>query len=386
MKRIFFLLILFLITAACSQSERTILSVKDLTLKNTDVQAKQDFPANPKITLSAIGDILIHTPVYRDAQTSGGYDFTPMFKNVAPYLKNTTISIANQETMIGGTDFGLSGYPAFNSPREVGTALKTSGIDVVSIANNHTLDRGEKAIEQAISHWNAIDMTYTGAFKSQPDQNDLRVIRTSVGIDVAFLSYTYGTNGIPVPENKDYLVNLIDEQAIRSEVKQANQVADAVVVSMHFGEEYQRIPNDYQKKLAQLISDAGAHVILGHHPHVLQPIEMLQGKNGNETLVIYSLGNFLSAQEETYRRIGGILQVELEKDRKDGSVSINQPAFIPTIVDYTPFANHHAGTDFKVVPMHSSLQEEVIPEQKKVFEDIKHHMSQWLPELRFPSL
>ncbi|MFG6113876.1 CapA family protein [Halobacillus sp. MO56] len=385
MKRIFFLLILFLITAACSQPERTILSVKDLALKNSDVQAKQDFPSNPKITLSAIGDILIHTPVYRDAQSAGGYNFTPMFKDVAPYLTNTTLSIANQETMIGGTDFGLSGYPAFNSPKEVGDALKANGIDIVSIANNHTLDRGEKAIKQAVSHWNAIDMAYTGAFKSQADQNDLRVIPTSEGIDVAFLSYTYGTNGIPVPKNKDYLVNLIDKQTIKSEVKQANQAADAVVVSMHFGDEYQRMPNNYQKELAQMISDAGAHVILGHHPHVLQPIEMLDGKNGNETLVIYSLGNFLSAQEETYRRIGGILQVEIEKDRQDGSIYVNQPAFIPTIVDYTPFANHHAGTDFKIVPMHTSIQEEVIPEQKKVYEDIKNHMSQWLPELRFPS-
>ncbi|WP_028784276.1 CapA family protein [Thalassobacillus devorans] len=385
MNRLFFLILLFLLTAACSQSDPAAFSAKDLTTKNSAVQAKQDFPANPKITLSAIGDILIHSPIYHDAQTTDGYNFVPMFKNVAPYLKNTTLSIANQETMIGGTGFGLSGYPAFNSPKEVGDALKASGIDIVSIANNHTLDRGGKAIQQAISHWNAIDVLYTGAFKSEEDKEKLRVIRTAEGIDVAFLSYTYGTNGIPVPENKDYLVNLINEQTIKTEVKQANQAADAVVVSMHFGEEYQRMPNDYQKELAQMISDAGAHVILGHHPHVLQPMEKLQGKKGNQTLVIYSLGNFLSAQEETYRRIGGILQVELEKDRLDGSISVNNPAFIPTIVDYTPFANQHAGTDFKILPMHTSLQEEVIPEQKKVFEDIKNHMSQWLPELRFPS-
>ncbi|MFG6119676.1 CapA family protein [Thalassobacillus sp. B23F22_16] len=383
MKKVFLLVMLSFVMGACAQSPDKQFFANDLTAKQSDDPTKQEYPVNPKITLAAIGDILIHAPVYRDAQTADGYDFTPMFENTAPYLEEATIAIANQETMIGGADFGLSGYPAFNSPTEVGDALKESGIDVVSIANNHTLDRGEQAINNSLSHWESIDMIYTGAYKSQKDQKKLRVIQTEEGIDVAFLSYTYGTNGIPLPSGKNYLVNLIDEQKIKSDITRANKQADAVVVSVHFGSEYERMPNRDQKELAQVMADAGAHVILGHHPHVLQPIEMLEGKKGNDTLVIYSLGNFISAQEEIHRRIGGILQVEIELDRHDDSIALNKPSFVPTIVDYEPFTDGQAGTDFQVIPMHETKRV-LIPDQEETYKEIKDHMSQWLPELDLP--
>ncbi|MDY0406917.1 CapA family protein [Virgibacillus sp. 179-BFC.A HS] len=161
------------------------------------------------ITLVAIGDILIHDRVYVDAQSENGYDFKPFLKQVHPYLQKADIMIASQETMIGVTEIGLSSYPSFNSPYEVGDALKDAGVDIVSIANNHTLDRGETAIQNAISHWDKIQMPYVGAFKNSQDQRKLRIIHTDAGISVVFLSYTYGTNGIPVRDGKGYLVNLI---------------------------------------------------------------------------------------------------------------------------------------------------------------------------------
>src|SRR5690606_20321550 len=231
---------------------------------------------------------LIHNSVYNDAKVNQGYDFKPMLERVKPFLSDATISIANQETMIGGVELGLSSYPTFNSPTEVGDALKWAGIDVVSLANNHTLDRGEEAIQRAIKHWETIDMMYTGSYKDSQDRDQLRIYETEEGISVAFLSYTYGTNGIPVPVGRDYLVNLIDQELMAQDIQNAKEKADVVILSLHIGNEYERMPNQLQKDLVQFVADQGAYVVLGHHPHVLQPIDWVTGENGNRTLVVYS--------------------------------------------------------------------------------------------------
>src|SRR5699024_2704603 len=161
---------------------------------------------------------------------------------ISDYLKDPTLTMANQETVIGGEELGLSGYPRFNSPVEISDHIRELGVDVVTTANNHTLDKGEKAIKNAIQHYEDIGMVYTGSFKSKEDKENIRVIETEEGISVAFLSYTYGTNGIPVPDGKEYLVNLIDREQIKEEVEQAEQVADVTILSYHFGNEYERMP------------------------------------------------------------------------------------------------------------------------------------------------
>ncbi|QAS53149.1 CapA family protein [Halobacillus litoralis] len=372
---------LLVITGCTSQQEtdrtgRTHGNSERHTIKKAEPSYKKS------ITISAIGDLLIHKPVYEEAKTESGYSFTSMFENVKEYTEETTIAVANQETMIGGEEIKLSGYPFFNSPYEMGDALKDIGIDIVSLANNHTLDRGETAIRNAISYWKEISMIYMGAYENKKDQETIRVIETEAGISVAFLSYTYGTNGIPVPEGKDYLVNIIDLDMIRKNIKKAKGKADAVVVSIHFGKEYERMPNQSQKMLAQMMVNVGADVILGHHPHVLQPIEKLKGENGHEGLVIYSLGNFISAQEDTYRRIGGIFQFEVVLEDDKDEVNIEKPVFIPTVVDYDPLDNNEAGTNFKVIPM-SKAENDVIPELETLHKEIKQHMAKWLPELEF---
>ncbi|MBM7551955.1 CapA family protein [Thalassobacillus pellis] len=380
-KTLCFIFLLFL--SACMGQEESTRKGADHASSDRKVTEKET-PPPKSITIAAVGDLLIHRPVFEDAKTSSGYNFTPIFTPVKKYLKETTLTVANQETMIGGKELGLSSYPTFNSPYEVGDALKNIGVDVVSIANNHTLDQGEQGIKNAISHWKAISMVYTGAYLNEQDQKNIRVVQTEAGIDVAFLSYTYGTNGIPVPDGKAYLVNLIDKAAIEADIKKAEKLSDAIVVNVHFGDEYERYPNQSQKQTAQMMADAGADVILGHHPHVLQPIERLEGKNGNDALVIYSLGNFLSAQENIYRRIGGILQLEMEKAPKQDKreIIIKNPVFIPTVVDYELNANNIAGRDFRVLPM-SKADESVMPDVKSIHNDIRKHMSQWLPELTF---
>lgn len=343
---------------------------------------KQAFPVKTikEITISSIGDILIHQPVYTDAWTGNKYNFQPMFEKVNTYLSAATITTANQESMIGGTDIGLSSYPQFNSPIEVGDALKGAGVDAIIMANNHTLDRGEAAIQNAIRYWEKNDMTYVGAYKDVEDQKEIRIIETEEEISVALLAYTYGTNGIPTPTNKEYLVNLIDREKIAEEIARAKQEADVIVLNLHFGIEYERLPNEDQKELVQFAADQGVHAIIGHHPHVLQPATWVEGKEGNKTLVVYSLGNFLSNQQEHYQRIGGIFDFTVKKTTYGSheKVELHSPTFLPTYVKFSP-----NWSDYQVVPMYQ-LTDDDLRGAGQHYEEIKAHMSQWLPKLEFP--
>ncbi|WP_040954262.1 CapA family protein [Virgibacillus sp. SK37] len=370
-----FLLILFL--AGCQGSN---LDVQGENHKRKDTNLVEKEKMNKQITLSAVGDILIHDRVYDDARVKDTFNFTPMLDLVDSYLKASSVTFANQETMIGGEEIGLSGYPRFNSPYEIGDALKKAGVDVVSLANNHTLDHGEEAIHNAINYWKELDIMYTGAYKNKADQEKLRIFKTDEDITLAFLAYTYGTNGITEPKNKDYLVNQIDKKQIAGELTKAEKQADVVVLSLHFGDEYERLPNEKQRNLAQFAADQGADIILGHHPHVLQPVEWVNGKDGNKSFVIYSLGNFLSGQDEFYRRIGGVLTLTLTKVENKGEhaeVEISNPQFLPTFVTFTN------ESDYKVVPMYL-LKEADLPNAKKHYNEIKDHMRLWMEELHFP--
>lgn len=332
----------------------------------------KDFESSATIT--AVGDILIHSLVYNSAKTSNGYDFKPMFSEVKPMLETADITVANQETMIGGEKIGLSTYPSFNSPFEVGDALKDSGVDIVTIANNHTIDRGEIAIQNAISHYNKIGLQYTGAYKSPEDQTVIRTIKKN-GITFSFLAYTYGTNGIPVPKDKPYLVNLIDLKRIQNDIKLAKEKSDVVVVSLHFGNEYQRMPSDEQKHIAQTVINQGADIILGHHPHVLQPMEWIEAKDGRKGFVVYSLGNFLSSQKSIYREIGGILTLTVNKEIENGNtkIEVENPTFQSTYVS----RSHR----FKIVPLDKASQFG-LTNAPSMLNDINQHMYKLLPETK----
>src|SRR5690625_1207319 len=206
------LVCIFIGLVGCTTSEDEMET--DNSERIDEAEQKEQREAKQEITLSAVGDILIHDRVYDDAKVRDGYDFYPMLEAVEPYLNDATVTFANQETMIGGEELGLSSYPAFNSPSEVGDVLKEVGVDIVSVANNHTLDRGEEVIQSALQHWDTLDILYVGAYQDETDKNSMRTIETDAGISLGFLAYTYGTNGIPIPEGKDYLVNMIDQERI----------------------------------------------------------------------------------------------------------------------------------------------------------------------------
>lgn len=287
------------------------------------------------ISIGMIGDILLHNPLY----TYDNYDFA--FAGVRDKLMGIDFLLANQESMPGGVELGLSGYPSFNSPKHIIRDLKANGVDMVSIANNHTIDRGVKGIMSAIGYIKEYDMPYVGAYTSFEDQAVDRIVEVD-GVRLGILAYTYGTNGIPVPEGKEYIVSLIERERMEKEISRLKGLVDVMIVSMHWGNEYQLQPSAEQEELAKFVSDAGADIIFGHHPHVLQKFDEVE-----KTKVFYSIGNFYSAQQFDSTNIGGIAKVAATKVRIAGKsfTTIHDPNFFPTAV------TKDASQRFRVIPL-----------------------------------
>jgi poly-gamma-glutamate synthesis protein (capsule biosynthesis protein) len=336
-------------------------------------------PVTTRVTLGAVGDILLHNRVYEDAvKPDGTYDFNKMFLQVKDLMHHSEIVVANQESITGGKQLGLASYPKFNSPHEIGDALKNAGVNLITMANNHTMDKKEAGILSAIAYWDKIGMAYTGAFKSQEDRNRIRTM-TKNDITFAFLAYTYGTNGITVPEDKPYLVNLFQEELMKKDIELAKTKGDVVVVSMHWGIEYQILPNAEQMRLAHLLAEWGADIVIGSHPHVLQPFAWIESADGHRTFVMYSLGNFLSAQSEPIHLIGGIGEITVVKTKKgdQSSIELINPAFIPT---YNYSKRYH---EYQIFPM-NNMDDKYLNKAAQHLEKIKIHMRKYIPELLYP--
>lgn len=273
------------------------------------------------ITFSAIGDVLLHGRVYGGINNKTGCDFDNQLKNISGLLGKTDITMANLESIIAGNKLPLSSFPRFNAPVEIGYSLKKLGVDIVTLANNHVMDKGEEGLLHSINNLEEIGLEYDGAYKSKEDSERVRVIERK-GLKIAFISYTRGINGMEVPEGKSYLVNLLKNTTRlklggRIRAIKNKKIADVVIVNLHFGSEYHLEPSTYQQELTRSLADAGADVILGHHPHVLQPIEWINTSRGTKSLVAYSLGNFFSGQVGLYRQIGGAISFIITKPHED---------------------------------------------------------------------
>ncbi|WP_158630040.1 CapA family protein [Cohnella sp. AR92] len=278
-------------------------------------------PVTTEAVLLATGDIMVHSPqlpAYYDA-AADSYDFTPWFRKVKPLLSQGDWVIGNLETPVAGADLKFSGYPRFNAPTELTKALVDAGFGIVSTANNHSLDRGFTGIQRTLNNVRDAGLIPVGTSVSNYDSLR-RVIVDKNGIKLGFLSYTYGTNGIPIPEGKEYGINLISLPKIQEDIRELKEAgADSIVVSLHFGIEYQRMPNDEQKALARSVIEAGADIILGSHPHVIQPYETIEvddpeaDSGKRRGFVIYSLGNFISNQKDEWKDVGVILHLKLSK-------------------------------------------------------------------------
>lgn len=268
------------------------------------------------VDLIAVGDDLIHTTVYKACKTSKGYDFTPIFKHVKEDIQAADLACINQETIL--VDKNYSGYPSFGSPKAVAKAISKAGFNVVTHATNHTLDRGTSAITGTLKYWNEKypDITVLGIHKSKKAASQVTVVEKN-GIRFAMLNYTYGLNGYRLPSGKGYMIDLLnDKSKIKKDIRKAKKKSDFVIVFTHFGTEYRYTPDSSQKMWTGFFLEQGVDLLIGTHPHVLEPYKMLKGKNGKKMLVYYSLGNFVSAQDRTDRLLGGMAKVKIIKDEK----------------------------------------------------------------------
>ncbi|MBS4217623.1 CapA family protein [Bacillus sp. FJAT-49711] len=322
-----------------NQSTETLnKSINVQNQRNIEIAAKG---YKTEAVIGGIGDILIHDWVYNDAKTNNGYDFNPMFEPVHSILQKPDFLIANQESIPGGTEIGITSYPSFNSPHEVVDALMNAGVDMVTTANNHSLDKGERGIISAIDYYEKKKLPYTGTYKSPEDKANMRVMTVN-GIRIAVLSYATHFNGIPIPQGKEYLVNQLDPKLVAADINKAKTKSDLVLLALHWGDEYIRQPNQIQKDQAAEFMDAGADIILGHHPHVLQPMEWVKKPDGKKGLIVYSLGNFLSGQIWDYKDIGGMIEITVKKEVKgnDSVTSVEKAAFHPTFSASTNFKTY----------------------------------------------
>lgn len=290
-------------------------------------------------TIVSFGDALCHKPVDDAAydQETGIYDFSPMFKYVEKYFQNSTINIGNCESPMAGAERGYSGYPTFNAPEHLAVDLKELGVDIMTTANNHSLDKGFNGLSSTLDFLDNAEIAHVGTARTEEEQNTILFMDLN-GIRTAFLAYTYGTNGIPVPEDKEFCVNLIDEDLILKKINQAkDEGAELIVASMHWGVEYQTVENAEQDKLAEFLIKNDVNIILGSHPHVLQPMKMLKVKNDEgeekEGLVIFSQGNFFSNQTQENTQNTAIFNIEVKKNGKTGEVTVEKVTYAPIYVN-----------------------------------------------------
>lgn len=311
---------------------------KDQLEKQEDEKTKEDI----HITMSVIGDIMCHNSQYKDAYDSskGTYDFSYVFSDIKQYINSADIAIGNLETTFAGIEKGYSNYPRFNTPEQLATNLKDFGIDVVSTANNHCMDTNYSGLVSTLQYLDEAGIAHTGTNSTKEDQNKI-LVKDVKGIKIAFLAFTYGTNGIPVPTDKSFAVNLIDENLILNQIKLAKQEEpDLICASMHWGIEYQTKQNSEQEKWADFLFNNGVDIILGSHPHVLQPMEKktvaLEDGTTKDCFVIYSLGNFMSGQTKENTRNSIILNIDIMKNGETGQIVLNKVEYVPIYMYKSP--------------------------------------------------
>lgn len=283
-------------------------------------EKKEPVIEESELSLIMVGDCLIHGAIYLDAQEGNTYNFYKMIDKIKPVISKYDLAFYNQESLLGGTSLGLSSYPRFNAPQEVGDAFLDAGFNLVSFANNHALDMGEKGILSALDYWSDKQekgIMTAGSYKSFEDR-DKDVIMEKNGIKYTLLSYTTTTNGLPVPKGKEYLVNVYNYEQAKKDIERLRNKVDLLMVAMHWGEEYTHTPNEEQKQIANELAMLGVDIIIGHHPHVIQPIDFI-----DNTMVIYSLGNFIASQKGAVEKHTGLMaSVTVHKKTVDGKSEI----------------------------------------------------------------
>lgn len=334
-------------------------------------------PEDTVISFLACPDNIIHPSVFYDAidraaKANGTkasykdlhnaeYDFAPIYEHVAAMIEDADIAYINQETLVGGTSGKIIGYPCFNSPQAIADTVIDMGVDVVNVAHNHMLDSGNtKYLDNCNNVFESKGVEVIGYYPDSESTKNITVIERE-GIKVAFLAYTYGTNGIKLPSSSKAVIPYFNKELLKTQVAIAEEIADITIVSCHWGVENSYNPNSMQKEYAKYMCELGVDVVLGMHPHVIQPMGWQISENGNKTLVVYSLGNFVSGMKAAKNMLAGMLSLNIVKDGETGEISIEAPLFIPTVTHYkdTPgkMSNDTGFRDFKIYLLEDYTEE-----------------------------
>ena len=328
-----------------------------------------------------VGDALIHSAVYEDArQSDGTYDFTSMLSSIKPISSKYDLAYYNQETILGGKDLGYSNYPRFNSPQEVGDAFVDAGFNLVSLATNHTMDKGEQGVLNSVSYWKTKSgVVSSGQWSSDEERNQsITTIHEVNNIKYAFISYTIWTNGLNTPTGKEYLNNVYSEEKAKADIDAVRDKVDFVIVAMHWGTEYSFKVDVKQEEIANYLSSLGVDLIIGAHPHVIQTVEYI---NNKKTFVVYSLGNFISDQNDIDNFTGLAFEVTLKKhvdvdDRVTNSVVEPKAELVYTTTTKVRGVNHN----FKVVP-YPNLTDNELKNHLSYYDSYKSIVNERYPEL-----
>lgn len=362
-----------------TSSRQEIEEQKQKSEEANENEEEEEQETDVTFTMAAIGDIMCHNTQYMDAynQETGAYDFSYVFEDISFYTKTADISIGSLETTFAGEEEGYSSYPTFNTPDSLAYELKSIGLDVLSTAGNHALDKGFDGLSRTIDVLDDADIAHLGTYKSQEEQDKV-LFKYVKGVKIAFINYTYGTNGITVPSDKEFCVNLIDKDLIKKHIETAKEGnADIIVACMHWGSEYKTTPNATQTELADFLFQNGVDIVLGNHPHVLEPMEKrtitLEDGTTKDGFIIYSLGNFIADQNAKNTRNSVILNLTITK-HTDGKVTIDKADYVPIymykdtslktkkmkLIDINKaISNYESGTDTSIgEKLYSTLKSE----------------------------
>ena len=303
---------------------------------NIENELEEKTPDDETINISVIGDIMCHSTQYKDAYDSslGDYDFSYVFDDIKQYIENADLAIGNLETTLAGKDIGYESYPTFNTPEHIALDLKELGLDVLSTTNNHALDQGFAGISNTIDELDKVGLLHTGTYKTEEDASKLLVTEVK-GIKIGIVAYSYGTNEIAVPKDKEYCINLISDEKIVSDLeKMKKENVDLIIAIMHWGIEYETSPNEEQIRLNNLLIQNGADIVLGGHPHVLQKMEKkevtLPDGTNKDCFTAFSLGNFISGQVKEYTKQSAILNLRVTKHYENNKkISIDSTEYTP---------------------------------------------------------
>lgn len=373
MKKILAILIsMVFVLSACGKEEQTYTAT-----------AGEPVPEVKTVKMAVVGDIMVHDYQYNEAYdpSTGNYDFMHNFQDAKEYLAGNDLVIGNLELTFGGTDRPYSSFPCFNTPDSFLDAVKDAGFNLLTTANNHSMDTGKAGVIRTLDKLDEYGIEHFGTYRSQ-EERDTIFYKDVNGITFAFLSYTYSTNGIPVPDS--YLVNLLDADLMTADIKEARQHADVVVVMPHMGNEYETYPRDVFVQWADLMFEAGADIVLASHPHVLQKMEYRKVDHGNgvhDGFIIYSLGNFISSQTTPPRNASIILHLTVEQVAEEAP-NVTDVSFVPI---WTQFRNSADENHFVVrsVTERLSLSQaekdaQIRRKDQKRLEEIHHETASFL--------